>query len=122
MTTCPACAHSTKSVNSISLVKVQGEKGLVWVRQQPRTSYPHSQKAFFNVLNGDFRLVAAPLIILQARARRSRSQRRPRCISPGWRREKRRFALSAEGPSSVGKGAEAPGGRVVFAQFKQMKC
>lgn len=91
MTTCPACAHSTKSVNSVSLVKVQGEKGLVWVRQQPRTSYPHSQKAFFNVLNGDFRLVAAPLIILHARA----PQPQPATtelyiyISPGWRREKR---------------------------------
>jgi len=27
------------------------------------------KKLFFNVLNGDFRLVAAPLIILHARAR-----------------------------------------------------
>jgi hypothetical protein len=96
MTTCPACAHSTKSVNSVSLVKVQGEKGLVWVRQQPRTSYPHSQKAFFNVLNGDFRLVAAPLIILQARARAAASAAEL-YISPGWREEKNADSHSRSG-------------------------
>jgi len=67
-----SCAHSTKSVNSgvaLATWSKCKEKGpLAACLGAPKaTSYPHSQKAFFNVLNGDFRLVAAPLIILHTR-------------------------------------------------------
>lgn len=63
-------------------------------------------KSFFNVLNGDFRLVAAPLIILHARAPVATND--GRVVFHLWRREKHRFALSAERPSNTSKGAEAP--------------